>query len=996
MKWALVLVVSAGAVAGGSERAELAGLIQDTTGAVLAGADITSMNEETGIRRIARADGAGFYDIAALDPGSYKVTVRKHGFQTVVRWHVKANAGEDVRLDFVMQVGPVEQVITIEGGEPPVNAEDGSVGTVVGRKAIETLPVSGRGVTSLVELAPGVVATPAAGGEAGQFSANGLRANTNSFTVDGVSANVALTGGGLPAQFAGSALPAMTAFGSTANLAPVEALDEVRVHTSSFAPQYGRLPGAQVALTTRSGSNEFHGTAVYSLRNEALNANDWFANAHAEPRAPERMYDWSATLGGPIRADRTFFFASSEGLRLREPFAITTAVPSVDARGAAPPALAPLLNAFPLPNGHTLGTGLAEHDAQFSRAARLDTAGLRIDHTLTDHVSLFGRYHWAPSYNETGTAEIEHLHLRSSSFTLGIEAMLAPTVTSDFRTNIWSTSADSSWSSDPGAGGQPLDFASVLNTRPVAPAIYGVAIGGVDALLSGASGRNHQGQWNLVETLGVNRTKHQWRFGADYERLTPSRENAAQSVTGTWNSLSDVLAGRPAVVASTHAEAVSGIVETLSLFAQDTWRISPRLNLTYGLRWELTPPPAVREPAAALAATPLPGTAGPNLPFLPVAPTTQAPWHTRYTQVAPRAGGAYRLSENSVVRAGWGIFYDLGFSIALDPINGFPFNRWQFSPFGTAVPVSAPAFGPGTAPNLKLPYAMEWNVAYERAFGLRDIVSASYVGSSGQRLLRREGILQPNTSLAEFTVATNHGASDFEGLEFQYRRRLARGLQATASYAWSHSMDNGSWDSGLYLADVHLKPQNDRGASSFDVRHDFTAGFSYALRDWQLSGMLRARAGFPIDVVTKENLLGLGFDDITRPDVVPGVPIWLRDGTIGGRRLNPAAFAIPSGVQGDLGRNAIAGAGMSQIDLALARSVRISERSTLELRFEAYNALNHPNPADPVRFLDSPFFGRPNSMLNLMLGTGSARSGLAPAFQLGGPRAIELTLRWRF
>jgi hypothetical protein len=954
------------------------------------------MNEETGIRRTVRTDGAGFYDIAALDQGSYKVTVRKHGFQTVVRWHVKANAGEDARLDFVMQVGPVEQVITIEGGEPPVNAEDGSVGTVVGRKAIETLPVSGRGVMSLVELAPGVVATPAAGGEAGQFSANGLRANTNYFTVDGVSANVALTGGGLPAQFAGSALPAMTAFGSTANLAPMEALDEVRIQTSSFAPQYGRLPGAQVALTTRSGSNEFHGTAVYSLRNEALDANDWFANAHAEPRAPERMHDWSATLGGPIQADRTFFFASYEGLRLREPFAVTTAVPSLDARAAAPRALAPLLNAFPLPNSSMLGAGLAERAAQFSRAGRLDTAGLRIDHTLTDHVSLFGRYQWAPSYNEAGAAEIEHLHLRSSSMTLGIEAMLAPAVTSDLRTNIWTTSADSSWSADSTAGGQPLDFASLLNSQPTAPAIYGVAIGGVAALLSGATGRNHQGQWDLVETLGVNRTKHEWRFGVDYERLTPTRESAARSVTGTWSSLSDVLLGRPAAIASTHLDAASGLIETVSLFAQDTWRISSRLDLTYGLRWELTPPPAVREPAAALTATPMPGTAGPNLPFLPMAPTTQALWHTRYKQVAPRAGGAYRFSENSVVRGGWGIFYDSGFSIALDPINGFPFNRWQFSPFGTAVPVTASAFGPGTAPNLKLPYAMEWNVAYERAFGLRDIVSASYVGSRGQRLLRREGILQPDTNLSEFAVATNDGVSQYEGLELQYRRRLARGLQAIASYAWSHSLDNGSWDSGLYLAGPHLQPRNDWGASSFDVRHGFTAGFSYTLRAWEVSGMLRVRAGFPIDVVTKENLLGLGFDDITRPDVVPGAPISLQDGTIGGRRLNPAAFAVPSAVQGNLGRNAIEGEGMSQIDLALARTIRVAERSTFELRVAAYNALNHPNPADPVRFLDSPFFGRPNSMLNLMLGTGSARSGLAPAFQPGTPREIELTLRWRF
>jgi hypothetical protein len=210
----------------------------------------------------------------------------------------------------------------------------------------------------------------------------------------------------------------------------------------------------------------------------------------------------------------------------------------------------------------------------------------------------------------------------------------------------------------------------------------------------------------------------------------------------------------------------------------------------------------------------------------------------------------------------------------------------------------------------------------------------------------------------------------------------------------------------VYLGD---RPASaDRGSSSYDVRHNFTAGITYTTpsigsavvsrftANWEVNAMLRARTGFPIDVLTTENLLGLGFDDL-RPDILPGVPVWLPDSrAIGGRRLNPAAFAMPAGVQGNLGRNTIAGAGMSQIDLAVERRFGWTRTAGFDLRVEAYNLFNRPNSADPVRFVDNPLFGNPVAMLNLMLGSGSPRSGLAPALQIGGPRSLQVQLRFRF
>jgi hypothetical protein len=282
-------------------------------------------------------------------------------------------------------------------------------------------------------------------------------------------------------------------------------------------------------------------------------------------------------------------------------------------------------------------------------------------------------------------------------------------------------------------------------------------------------------------------------------------------------------------------------------------------------------------------------------------------------------------------------------------------------------------------------------------------VCDTFTNSTGRRFLRREGVLALGSSLAEYEAATNHGVSDYEGLQVQYHRRMGGQLQGTASYTWAHSIDNGSADSGVYLADPLLAPGRDHGSSNFDVRHNFSAGLIFAphwsgpmVRDWELSAFMRTRSGFPIDIVTTENLLGLGFDDITRPNFVPRVPVWIRDGTIGGRRLNPAAFAVAPGLQGSLGRNAISGFGMGQLDMALARVVPVSRSTNLHVRLETFNLFNHVNPADPVRFLDSPLFGRSAYMLDLMLGTGTARSGVAPAFQIGGPRSLQVTVRVQF
>jgi hypothetical protein len=298
----------------------------------------------------------------------------------------------------------------------------------------------------------------------------------------------------------------------------------------------------------------------------------------------------------------------------------------------------------------------------------------------------------------------------------------------------------------------------------------------------------------------------------------------------------------------------------------------------------------------------------------------------------------------------------------------------------------------------------QWNVAVEQALGGHDVVSLGYVGSSGGDLIRREvsGIATTNQLLA---LATNDGSSIYHALQAQYRRRMSRGFEALVSYSWSHSIDNSSTDSGLYGVTNILAINQDRASSDFDVRHSLSAGFTYAvphtrsilLRDWELNGTFRAHSGFPINVLNSDEFQGISYENIYRPNLIGGVPLWISDpASPGGRTINPAAFQPALATQGNLGRNALAGFGMSQLDLALQRDFFVAGERSLQLRVEAYNAINHPNFADPIPFLASPLFGQSTSMLNLMLGTGSPGSGLAPIFQAGGPRSLRLVVRFRF
>jgi hypothetical protein len=262
------------------------------------------------------------------------------------------------------------------------------------------LPLNGRTFQTLIMLTPGIVVTPAAYDDQGQFSVNGQRADGNYFTVDGVSANFGVTGYPALVQTAGGALPALTVQGGTNSLVSADALEEFRVQTSSFAPAFGRTPGGQVSIVTRSGTNRFHGTVFDYFRNDVLDANDWFngyTNSPPLPKAKERQNDFGGVLVGPLLKDKAFFFFSYEGLRLRQPSTQETVVPDSASRQNAPSSMQPFLNVFPIANGAELGNGLAQFNASYSDPSSLNAYSIRLDHAISSKLSLFGRYDYSPS-----------------------------------------------------------------------------------------------------------------------------------------------------------------------------------------------------------------------------------------------------------------------------------------------------------------------------------------------------------------------------------------------------------------------------------------------------------------------------------------------------------------------------------------------------------------------------------------------------------------------
>jgi hypothetical protein len=983
------------------------------------------------------------------------------GFRIVNVTGLVVNVQDHIEQNFRLQVGSVAESVTVTAGAPLVNTTDATVSTVVDRQFAENLPMNGRSFQSLIQLTPGVVLTANNGVDTGQFSVNGQRANSNYWTVDGVSANIGTGTGGIPSGMAGT-LGSTSVFGGTNSLVSVDALQEFRIQTSTYAPEFGRQPGAQISIVTRSGTNHFHGTAFDYFRNDVLDANDWFnrlANNSPLPKAQERQNDFGGTFSGPIVKDKTFFFFSYEGLRLRLPQTSRTLVPDTSpldpfSRQFALPAVVPYLNAFPQPNGPEVllngnHQGVAQFNASFSDPGTLNAYSLRVDHKLNDSLNLFGRYDYSPSgLSQRGhnvpLSVVAPMTITTQTSTIGAAWAISPIAENDFRFNYSNTNALSSFQLDNFGGAVPLrklPFPSPFTVGNGQFLFELFSLGNNPGLSVGAGGHNEQRQLNVLDTLSVQHGSHGLRFGVDYRRLSPRYDFVSYTQNNAFSDVPSAETGTELFTVVASSLPVTFVFRNVGVFAQDTWRIVPRVTMTYGLRWDVDLVPSSRPEFPAVTGFDLS-----NLSNLALLPMGTPPYKTTGGNIAPRIGLAYQLSESqrwqTVLRGGCGVFYDLATAEAGTLLGSvtYPFGSLAFLvgnfPATPAAATPAPILAPNAAngglltsfdPNLKLPYTLQWNIAVEQALLKQQTMSISYVGAAGRRLLQTASISAPNPTLSGAELITNEGNSDYNALQLQYQRRLSHGLQALASYSWSHSIDTASAGStGSYSNALSaLNSKVNRGPSDFDVRNALSMGLTYdvpapksntymnaILRGWSTENIVQARSAPPVDIYYANfGLLSSGFYTNVRPNVVTGQPLYL-DGPQypGGKAFNPAAFTSPplnpvTGFplsQGNLPRNFLKAFGATQWDFALHREFPIHETLRLQFRAEMFNVLNHPNFGPPAGNLGGPGalnsqFGQSSQMLGRSLAGGNLGSGaFDPLYQLGGPRSIQLALKLSF
>lgn len=1063
-----------------SESATLSGRVSDSSGAAIIGADVVLTNTQTNVEQRTKTNGVGLYVFAEVHPGAYRVAAGAPGFRVLIKEGLTLHVQDELAENFSLTIGAISESMTVTADATPINTTDASVSTVVDRNFAENLPLNGRTFQSLILLTPGVVLTVSNTSDSGQFSVNGQRASANYWMVDGVSANAGATALGWNDSFGGSQ-GSFSVLGGTNSLVSVDAMQEFRIQTSTYAPEFGRTPGAQISILTRSGTNQFHGTAFDYFRNDVLDASNWFngyTNNPPLPKSKERQNDFGGTFSGPIFKDKTFFFFSYEGLRLRLPQATLTTVPdasftpggTTDSRQNAMPAMQPYLNAFPLPNPNSpeifapcdpatdpacppsgqMATGSAAFNASYSNPATLNAYSLRVDHRLNDKWNLFGRYSYSPSEvsirgaSPFSLSTVSPARIATQTATFGLTWVLSPTATNDLRFNYSRTSASSYTYMDNFGGAVPLTslpFPSPFTAQNASFSLYIFQL--TQGFLGTGKGvSNLQRQINLVDSFAVQKGSHSLKFGVDFRRLAPLVGPGSYGQGIDFDTVPSTQIGSLLYAEISSSVSSDLLLHNLGIFAQDTWRVDPRLTVTYGLRWDVDFAPSSNNGVALPAVT---GFNFNDFSNLALAPAGTPVFKTPYNGVAPRFGVAYQVSRNpdwqTVLRGGFGVFYDL-----VTPLVGNIFNPGAY-PFGaTAViyggtfplsasaaappPITVPANGSGTVaafdPNVRLPYTLQWNVALEQALGKQQTVSASYIGAVGRRLLQTESIFTPNPTFFVAELTGNAASSNYNALQFQFNRKLSHSLQALASFTWSHSIDDGSAGSGGLATNLYASSDfasENRGPSDFDIRRTFSAGLTYEIpapavnsitkvvsHGWSLDNVIVARSAPPIDVSDGDFyfLSGTFIADV-RPDIVSGQPFYLYGAQYpGGKAINPAAFTDPpvdptTGNplrQGDVRRNFLRGFGAVQWDFAVHRNFPIHESLQLQFRAEMFNVLNHPNFGPPNSLFTTPVqptFGLSSQMLGQSLNSGNlGGGGFSPLYQLGGPRSIQLALKLTF
>ena len=979
------------------------GPAQTTTGTIFGtvtpagAATVTVEDRSRGFTRSTVVDAAGAYRFVGLFPGRYAVKASAARFHPAGS-EVALGVDGRVQVDFELAGSESAYAVTVRETLKAVDPESPALGFTLDRDRIERLPLNRRDFLQLAFLVPGVL--PAVQGSelssGGSFAmhAGGAREEFNNFTLDGADNND----------------PYINRFSLQPSL---ESIREFKILTSSYSAEYGRSAGAQINVVTRGGSNEWHGAGYEYLRNRVLDARNYFDGA----RRPGYVRNqFGGSLGGPVRKDRAFFFANYEALHERRVFSRLAVTPSAaeragDLSGRGQPVLDPFTrqpfpgNRIPQSRIHPLAPRvLALYSLPVAPQLRDGSHNLvaRYDHNLGERDALTVRYGWGsedllePFAQDTTDVPGFGNYSDNSGHNIAVQHQRAWRASTVQTTRVaynrgFRNSRPLNHQTDVGAlwGVNWLNVTPRSHGYPTIKVTGYSQVGDADSLPL----ERTSGIWQAHEALSLQRGPHALKMGGEMRRIATDgyldyfgRGSLTFSGALSGSPIGDLLLGLPSFGLQSQFDNRQSLrTGAYNLFAQDDWRIAPRLNLSLGLRYEFNSPPV--DPADRMYIF---NPASSRLSQVGTDGFSRSGLRADRNNFAPRVGFAWTPRDRWVVRGGYGLFFDSSMLVVNSSLYFNPplFSVRAFFPTATSLITLSDPFPvrggitPPASPNTISPDMIagslhQWNFTVERQLSSAMTLTAAYAGSKGTHLTRSRDLNQarpgagavalrrPNPAYGGIFFSESTGNSNFHSMQWNLDRRLSRGFSVMTSYTWSKSID----DTSAFLGTQPDKnfPQNsldyaaERARSSFDMRRRFSMASLWAWRGFEARGIFTAQTGQPLtpllrlDNSNSGNAGNIFGND--RPDVLRNPRLAARTAE---RWFDTAAFAIPRAFTfGNAGRNIVTGPGYVNLDVGVSRKFRLGERLHATLDAQAFNLSNTTHFDMPERYADEPaLFGR--------------------------------------
>jgi hypothetical protein len=996
------------------DRSGLSGTVVDPSGRVLPGTRVTAVQSASSVRRETKTSSTGTYDIPELPVGIYTITFDHDGFKSLTYVDVEQVIGRTRTLDATLQVSGGDQRVEVSASSALIDRNTSAVTGLIEKEQADKLPLNGRDWSELTAYIPGAVDTGGSNQRSVRFAGRGL--DDSNFTYDGVDATNIVN---------------QTQRTWVRLAIPLDSISEFRVDSLMASAEEGATGGAQLDVTSPSGTNRLHGHVFEYLRNNVFDANEPGFASGGETQQPLRLNQFGAALGGPIKSDKTFFFIASEAYRQRWGYPVSGDVPSASLIATVPTTspIYPIITAYPGAGPTTILTpwtpitdpgdpNYADYDlltCSCTQVVNEGSAMLRLDHHFSAATTAFMRFNYDRSVDtQPLSAAATDLEQRVSGPVNGAIELLHvfnPNLVNEVKFGF---NRSSSNTYNLGKNGTPFEVAVSTGPGP------GFVTQNYD-YYSIYVGNSFSWQDNLTWIHG----RHTLKFGAEVRRIQLNQSSEEHGKI-TFSTIENMAANEVSKATLSGALPVNHLRKNDYFgYAQDEYRWLPNLTLNMGVRYTIFD---LFHEENGLANPFDFGTCG-SQGFCGIGASFG---QQNYGDVDPRVGFAWMpmgSSGHTVIRGGFGIYHEDG---QLDDQNLPAKNEVpSYSVKGGSYPVVFT--GSGTlSPNAeqrnrKDTYVEQWSFSFQQQLPANFVSTFSYLGSHGVHLLETNvvNLIDPATGQVQYPAFApaipwrgSVGMSTYNGLSVGVRRPFSHGLLVAANYTWSHEIDNGSNGSG---DGDEISPQNplcqicDTASGAWDARHVVNGNVVYQLPfgqgkpllnnggmagkvagNWELTTTALARTGFPVNVLMPSNYIAPdGASGTERPDLVPGVSLIPPGGRTIAEWINPLAFATPAGEFGNAPRDLLRGPGTWQIDLGLDKHFPLTERASLEFRSEFFNIFNHPQlgpPQSTFNPANTTGFGSIITTVNLNT---AIVNPITPVGS-GTPREIQFALRVNF